>query len=215
MISVILVDDHALFRIGVKGALLGSGGDVSVAGEADCGKALFKLLETTAADIILLDICLPDMSGIEIAKRLRDEYPNMKILAVSSENTKDVVSKLLEVGIDGFISKRQSSPDELVKAIYSIMDGFEYFGRDIASIMSNIFVSKKKTTEPTFEFTEREREIIKLCNEGLQSKQIADRFNISPRTVDTHKTNIFKKLGINNTVEMVQYAMKYGIINME
>ena len=215
MISVILVDDHALFRIGVKGALLGSGGDVSVAGEADCGKALFKLLETTAADIILLDICLPDMSGIEIAKRLRDEYPNIKILAVSSENTKDVVSKLLEVGIDGFISKRQSSPDELVKAIYSIMDGFEYFGRDIASIMSNIFVSKKKTTEPTSEFTEREREIIKLCNEGLQSKQIADRFNISPRTVDTHKTNIFKKLGINNTVEMVQYAMKYGIINME
>ena len=215
MISVILVDDHALFRIGVKGALLGSSDDVSVAGEADCGKALFKLLETTAADIILLDICLPDMSGIEIAKRLRDEYPNMKILAVSSENTQDVVSKLLEVGIDGFISKRQSSPDELVKAIYSIMDGFEYFGRDIASIMSNIFVSKKKTTEPTFEFTEREREIIKLCNEGLQSKQIADRFNISPRTVDTHKTNIFKKLGINNTVEMVQYAMKHGIINME
>ena len=215
MINVILVDDHALFRLGVKGALEGKCPDVCIVGEADSGEALFRLLETTTADILLLDICLPDMSGIEIALRLRKHYPVMKILAVSAENTADVVRALLDAGINGFVSKRQSSPDELAEAIHSIMDGLEYFGKDIAAIIYSIYVSKKKTTEVTPEFTEREREIIVLCREGLSCKQIAERLCISPRTVDTHKTNIFKKLGISNTMEMVQYAFKQGIINAE
>ena len=215
MINIILVDDHALFRLGVKGALAGKHPDIRVVGEADTGKALFHLLETTRADMILLDIVLPDMSGIETARRLRKDYPEIKILALSAENTEDVVRAVMDTGINGFISKRQSSADEPAEAIRSIMGGLEYFGKDIAAIMYNIYVSKRKTTEVTSEFTEREKEIICLCREGLQGKQIADRLDISPRTVDTHKNNIFKKLGINNTMEMVQYALKQGIINIE
>ena len=214
MINIIIVDDHALFRLGMKGALSGKDSGICVVGEADCGKALFDLLKTTKADIILLDVVLPDMDGIEIARRLRKEYPGIKILTVSSENTEDVVQALMNVGINGFISKRQCSTNQPVEAIYSIMNGLEYFGNDIASIIYNIYVSKKKTAVVSAEFTEREREIISLCREGITSKMIAERINISVRTVDAHKNNIFKKLGINNTVDMIQYAIKNGVIKL-
>ena len=215
MINAILVDDHALFRLGVKSALTSSHTDINIIGEADCGKELFRLLETVTPDIILLDIILPDTTGIEIAEKLRKEKPEIKILAISAENTSDVVKKMLDIGIEGFISKRKGSADEIAEAIRTIMTGLEYYGDDISSIIYKIYVSKKKTAEVTHEFTEREKEIIELCRAGLLSKEIAQRLNISSRTVDNHKSNIFKKLGINNTLEMVQYAIKNGIIRVE
>ena len=215
MITAILVDDHELFRLGVKTAIESHYPDICIAGEAESGEAFFRLLETTAADIVLLDIILPDMSGVEIARRLKKEHPALKILAISSENTAAVTEALLDLGIDGFISKRMSGIDDLVNAVRSIMSGFEYFGKDISDIIYRIYVSKKKTAEATAEFTEQERKIIELCRDGLPSKHIADLLCISPRTVDNHKNNIFRKLGINSTVEMVQYAMKNGIIRVE
>jgi len=215
MISTILIDDHELFRAGVRGVIEKSHDDICIVAEAESGKELFSLLPDTEADIVLLDINLPDMSGIEIARRLRQDYPALKILAISAENSAETVRAMLDVGIDGFISKQKGTANELPQAIRAVADGLEYFGRDIATIIYDIYVSKKKTSEPTLEFTEREREIILLCRDGLQSKEIADRLFISPRTVDTHKTNIFRKLGINNTMEMVQYALKMGIIRVE
>jgi DNA-binding NarL/FixJ family response regulator len=105
--------------------------------------------------------------------------------------------------------------DTFAEAIRSIMQGAEYYGKDISEIMYNIYVSKKKTTEVSAEFTPQEKRIIELCREGLPGKLIADRLEISLRTVDNHKQNIFRKLGINNTMEMVQYALKKGIIRIE
>jgi DNA-binding NarL/FixJ family response regulator len=215
MITAILVDDHELFRLGVRTAINSRHSDIRIAGEAESGSELFALLATVKADIVLLDIHLPDMSGIEIARRLRNEYPDVKILVISSENTAAVTEALLNLDINGFISKRTGGVDELANAIRSVMDGFEYFGKDISDIIYRIYVTKKKTAEVTSEFTGQEKRIIELCREGLQSKQIADRLWVSPRTVETHKNNIFRKLGINNTVEMVQYAMKNGIVRVE
>ena len=215
MINVVLVDDHALFRLGVKSAITSGYSDICIVGEAECGADLFPLLETVTPDILLLDVVLPDMSGIEIAQRVRKEYPNLKILVISAENTTDAVQAMIDIGIEGFISKRHGGVDEIVKAICSIMDGFEYFGSDISAIIYKIYVSKKQTAEIALEFTEREKEIILLCRDGLLSKQIAERLNISPRTVDNHKNNIFHKLGINSTIEMVQYALKNGIIRLD
>lgn len=214
MPKVIIVDDHTLFRLGVKGALAKNSANIKIVGEADCGEALFQLLDAIHPDIILLDLHLPDMSEIEIITRLRREYSDIKILVISAENTADTIEPLLEIGIDGFISKQQSTATELPEAITTIMNGMEYFGKDIAAIIYKVYISKKKTAKITSEFTEREQEIINLCHCGLQSKEIADRLHISPRTVETHKNNIFKKLGINNTMEMVRYAMEHGIIEM-
>jgi DNA-binding NarL/FixJ family response regulator len=155
------------------------------------------------------------MSGEEIARRLRNEYPAIKILAISAETSAETVQAMFEAGISGFISKQHSGGEELVNAIRTVMSGAEYFGRDIAAIMFDVYVSKKKTTEVTSEFTDREREVIHACREGLMVKEIALRMGVSINTVVTHKKRIFLKLGINNTMEMVQYAVKKGIIRVE
>jgi DNA-binding NarL/FixJ family response regulator len=215
MIKVILVDDHEIFREGMKSIIQKPHTDIVIAGEAGSGEDLFHLLTDSTADIVLLDIVLPDMSGIDVARRLKKEYPNMRILMISSENNIEIVKKLTDIGVEGFISKRMGSSQELVNAIHSIINGCEYFGKDIASIIYKIFVAQKNTTEITAEFTEREREVLLLCRDGLQGKEIADKLGISLRTVDNHKSNIFRKLGINNTMDMVQYALKKGIIKVE
>jgi two-component system response regulator NreC len=215
MITIIICDDHLLFRLGIKAIIEAKYADIKIVGEADCGSALFDLLEKTAADVLLLDVHLPDISGIEIAKKLKNEYPNLKILTISSENSTETVQQLITIGIDGFISKRQGNTDDLGEAIRTIASGEEYFGRDISSIIYNIFVAKKHIcTEKKIDFTDREHEVIALCQKGLQCKEIADIMNISQNTVNTHKRNIFEKLGINNTMEMVQYALKNKIIEI-
>ena len=214
MISVIIVDDHELFRLGIKTAIENRHPDLNIVGEAGTGAELFALLETTAANIVMLDIILPDMSGVEIARRLKAERPELKILAVSAENSSPVVQEMLEIGIEGFISKRHGGLETFAEAVHSIMQGGDYFGKDISEIIYRIYVSKKKTTEVSNEFTPQEKRIIELCREGLPGKLVADRLNISLSTVNNHKNHIFRKLGITNTMEMVQYAMKYGIIQI-
>ena len=215
MIKIILVDDHELFRLGVKGAVQSRHPDLSIVGEADTGAALFELLQRVTPDLVLLDILLPDMSGIEIARRLKSEYPQIKILAISAENTNAVVEAMLDIGIDGFISKRRGGVDMLTQAIRSVMEGFPYFGSDISDIMFRIYTHKKRTAEVTSEFTEQERRVIECCRNGLPAKLIADRLGIATRTVENHKNNIFRKLGINSTLEMVHYAVKNGIIRTD
>ena len=215
MISVIIVDDHELFRLGVKTAIENRHSDLHIVGEAESGAELFALPAVASADIVLLDIALPDMSGIDIARRLKSERPEIKILAISAENATPIVQAMLDVGVEGFISKRHGGIDIFAEAIRSIMQGINYYGRDISEIIYRIYVSKKRTAEVTSEFTQQEKRIIELCHEGLPGKMIADHLHISPRTVDNHKSNIFHKLGINSTLEMVQYAVKNGIIQME
>ncbi|MDR1722672.1 MAG: response regulator transcription factor [Tannerella sp.] len=218
MINVILVDDHVLFRIGIIGSLAGVYDDIRIVGEAGSGSELFKLLKTTEADVVLLDIMLPDMSGIEIARRLRAEYPLMKILVLSAENTADTVGALLDIGIEGFISKSSGRVNEIGEAVHSIMNGLEYFGKDISAIIYKVYVARKMnpvSSAPKPEFTPREIEIISLCRDGLLGKDIANRLFISPRTVNNHKKNIFEKLGLHSTGEVVRYALKNKIINFE
>ena len=214
IIRVIVVDDHRLFRMGLKAVFKSDDSDIHIVGEADCGEALFRLPALASANLVLLDINLPGMSGIEIACRLRNEHPALKILAISAENSAATVKAMLDAGIDGFISKQRGDTDELAEAIRMVMSGVDYFGRDISSIIYDVFVTKKKSTVLTDEFTKREKEIIELCRDGLQCKEIAARLGIGISTVNTHKERIFAKLGINSTIEMVQYALKNGIIRV-
>ena len=211
-INIFIVDDHELFRFGVRMAIESRHSDIVVVGEAESGVEFFALLKTVTPDIVLLDIDLPDMNGIDIARRLKTERPEIKILAVSAEKTASIVGKMVDSGIEGFISKLKSNPDVLADAIRSVAQGLEYFGKDISDIISRIYIAKKKTAEITSEFSEQEKHVIECCHEGLSAKQTADRLFISVRTVDWHKYNIFRKLGINNTREMVRFAEQNGII---
>jgi len=211
-IRVIIVDDHELFRLSLRTAIECSHPDIIIAGEAGSGVAFFDLLQTVAADIVLLDIAMPGMNGIEVARRLKTERPNLKILAVSSENSASTVEEMLQIGIEGFVSKSNCNPGILVEAIRSVVQGLEYYGKDISEIISRIYLAKKKTTRVGEEFSEQEKHIIELCLEGLPAKLIADRLGISARTVDWHKSNMFSKLGINSTLELVQFVIKNKII---
>ncbi len=215
MIRVIVVDDHELFRLGVKTVIENRQTDIDIVGEAETWEELFRLLEKVEVDIILLDIVLPDMHGTEIVRLLRINYPKIKILAISPENTMETVEAMVDLGIDGFISKRAGTMDVLLEAIGMVASGLEYFGKDISDIIYQIYAAKEKTSKVSREFTKQELRIIVLSQEGLSGKQIAERLSISPRTVDNHKNNIFRKLGINSTLEMVQYAQRKGIIRME
>ncbi|MBR1436679.1 MAG: response regulator transcription factor [Bacteroidales bacterium] len=208
--KIIMVEDHQLFRLGISTALKSQPEKYNVVGEASNAAEFFQIIETTDADIVLLDIHLPDQSGIEIARKLIQLRPAMKILVLSAENDAETISKLIETGINGFISKN-ATMKELFIAIDYIEEGAEYFGKDISKIILDIKVAKKDGKD---QFTERENEIIALCSEGLTAKEIADRMYINVATVNTHKNNIFKKLGINNSVELVIYAMKNGIIKL-
>jgi len=215
-IKVIIVDDHELFRLGLRTAIESRYPDICIVKEASLGAEFFALLKGNfVADVVLLDIMLPDMNGFEIARRLKTEYPNLKILIISAENTSSAIQEMLDIGIEGFISKFKSTPDMLVEAIRSIMKGFKYFGRDISDIINRIYIAKKKTMEVSAEFSEQEKHIIEYSQQGLSAKMIADRLNLSTRTVDWHKSNIFRKLGINSSLEMVRFAVQKGIISIE
>ena len=215
-IRVIVVDDQSYVRNGIKITIESRHSDLCVVGTAASGEALFELLKTVKTDIVMLDIIMPGgMDGVEAARRLKAGYPELKILAFSSESSEQKIKAMLEAGIDGFIGKLTAAEDEFADAIRSIMQGGNYFGRDIAQIMYNVYVSKKRTAEVTGEFTEQERRVIELCREGLPGKLIADRLCISLSTVNNHKNNIFRKLGINSTAELVKYAMERGIIRIE
>ena len=214
-ISVIIVDDHELFRSALRMAIENRHNDIVITGEAGSGAEFFDLLETVAADMTLLDIAMPGMNGIEIARRLKNERPEMKILAVSAENSAAKVEEMLQTGVEGFIGKSNCKPDTVAEAIRSIMQGYDYFGKDISGIISRIYVAKKKTKQISDEFTGQEKRIIEYCHQGLSAKLIADRMGVTSRAVEWHKANMFRKLGINSTLELMRYIVENKIVRME
>ncbi len=209
---VIIVDDHFLVRLGLRQTLLSKdfGMEVEIVGEAGDAAQFYSLLsDGIQADIVLLDIRLPDESGIEIARRLNKEGNELKILILSAENSNEVIKQIASLDIGGFVSKHVSS-NELCRAMESVIDGVEYFGRDIAKLLHNIKVANSDVNESIF--TTKELDVLRLAAQGLYSKEIAEKLGMSPKTVSVHKSNIFKKLGINNSVELAHYAIKMGFI---
>ena len=195
-VKIITVDDHPLIRSGIRLTLLSRKDAYELVGEASSGKELFSLLRGgIKSDIVLLDVIMPEMSGIEVVKILRREYPEIAILMLSSESNRKTILELMETGIDGYISKNYTN-HELFRAIDNVKEGFEYFGRDIARIIHEIRVSKSKLPDDVF--TQRELEIIDLCGKGFSTKEIADRLCLSSRTISNHKQHIFSKMGINS-----------------
>ena len=216
MIRTIIVDDHPLFRTGIRLYIESKCDDICVVGEAESGEELMHLPELAATDVILLDIELAGkMNGIEAARKLKQEYPTVKILVISALTTIEVVDAMTNIGVNGFISKRRGDNENMIEAIRTVHNGYEYFGTDIAEIIYNIYITTKKTTKITSEFTAAERQIIELCGQGLSAQKIAKQLSITRRTVEHHKQNIFDKLGIHSTQELIRYAIKNGIIKIE
>ena len=207
--NIAILDDHELIRLGLRSTLQGTSHTVTI--DAATADYLFeKLVEGVPCDLILLDVLMPGTSGIDVAQRLRAEYPDIKIIIVSVDTKEYIINQLMEIGIDGFISKN-GPLEEVRAAVASVEEGVPYYGRDLAVLVRDI-VDARLDKKSSSKLSKRELEIIQACCDGLMGKEIADKFNISLRAVNSHKTNIFNKLGLSSSVEMVRFALEHGII---
>ena len=208
-IRILLVDDHPLMLLGLRSMLEGQTG-LQVVGTAADGFAALEKAASLQPDVMLLDIMMPGMDGIEVSRRMRAEMPDVALLVLSSDTSLATVEALLNIGIDGFLPK-SSGQTAMIEAIRSVAAGYEYFGTDIARLIERISLAKKASDSL---FTPRELDVIRLSCKGLQYKEIAGELGIKYLTVVTIKNNIFRKLGINNTVELVLYAIKKELISL-
>ena len=207
--NIAILDDHELIRLGLRSTLQNTKHKVTI--DAATAEQFFeKLVEGVPCDLILLDVLMPGTSGIEVAQRLRAEYPDIKIIIVSVDTKEYIINQLMQIGIDGFISKN-GPLEEVQAAVASVEEGVPYYGHDLAVLVRDI-VDAKIDKKSSSLLTKRELEIIEACCSGMMGKEIADKFNISLRAVNSHKTNIFNKLGLSSSVEMVRFALEHGII---
>ncbi len=216
-IRIFLVDDHQLVRDGIK-ALLTGAENIEIIGEASTGKECFEKIEQNPPDILILDISLPDTTGIEITKRVSVEFPTIRTLILSMYTNEDFIFNSVKAGARGYLPKN-TSREELLSAIRSIHQGEEFFSDSISRIMLKSYVRKAKdedldsNRQPVL-LTSREIEILKLFAEGFINKEISDQLDISIRTVETHKNHIMKKLELKSTVELIKFAIKNKIIEI-
>ncbi len=216
-IRIFLVDDHQLVRDGIK-ALLMSSENLTILGEASSGKECFEKIAVEPPDILILDISLPDTSGIDITKRVSVEYPETRVLILSMYTNEDFIFNSVKAGARGYLPKN-TSREELLTAIQTIYQGEEFFADSISRIMLRSYVRKAKEDDTMPQrgpvpLTTREIEILKLFAEGFINKEISDKLDISIRTVETHKNHIMKKLELNSTVELIKYAIRNKIVEV-
>lgn len=212
--KIILVDDHSLIRAGVK-ILLSSNKDIDVMGEAESGAKAIDLYEELKPDLVILDISLPDINGMEVSQRILQMNPAANILILSMYDDEDYVSKCIENGVKGYVVKSESS-QELEYAVKSILHGKTYFGRKAQELILNKYkktVTRKRERSEMVRLTPREIEIVKLIDDGLTSNEMADKLFISPRTVETHRANLMKKFAVKNSLELVKKARSLQIFN--
>ena len=208
-IRILICDDHPLMLFGIRSMLENRPGLV-VCGTARNGEEAFEQASILRPDVLLFDIVMPGMDGIELARRMRAELPDVALLVLSGDASAATLEPLLRIGIDGFLPK--TAGDRTIEdAIRSVASGYEYFGADIARLIERISLAERAADSL---FTPRELDVIRLSCKGLQYKEIADELGIKYLTVVTIKNNIFRKLGINNTVELVLYAIKKNLITL-
>ncbi len=215
MIKVLIVDDHTIVRDGIK-ALLSGQDDIRIESEASSGRDLLSLLKTSHPDLILLDISLPDYSGIELCEIVRREYPVIQVLFLSMYNTEEYIFNAIKAGAQGYLPKNISQ-SELLLAIRTVSQGTEYFSESISNIILKSYIKKAKDKEPESlnpenSLSKRELEILKLFAEGFPNPEIAEKLFISTRTVESHKNHIMQKLNLKSTVDLVKFAIKHQII---
>jgi len=212
-IRVLVVDDHTIVRDGIC-ALLGLSKDIEVVGEASNGREALEMAKKFMPDVMLIDIAMPHMNGLEATRRIRKELPGVRILVLTQYDDKEFVFSAIEAGASGFISKTATS-SELASGIRSVHRGDSFLSPSAAKFLVEDYqleANLRKEQDPYKQLTDREREILKLLAEGYTTREIADMLVISVKTVEGHKTNLMSKLDIHNRTDLVKYALRKGII---
>jgi len=212
-IKIIVVDDHTIVRDGIC-ALLALVGDIEVVGEAANGSEALLLISEIGPDVVLMDVAMPVMGGLEATRRIRKEFPRTKVLILTQYDDKEYVIPVIESGASGFVSKTAAS-SELASGIRSVFQGDSYLSPSVARLLVEDYqhsAGGRKKHDPYDQLTERERDILKLLAEGHTTQEISAMLVITPKTVEGHKTNLMAKLDIHNRVELIKYALRKGVI---
>jgi DNA-binding NarL/FixJ family response regulator len=216
-VNIILVDDHTIIREGIK-TLLSLNLDFHVIGEASCWDDLQILLEKQTPHVIILDIEMPGKNGLEIAAILQETRPEIKKIILSGNVDSETIYEAIDCGVLSILPK-ESNEDELSTAIRKAAAGEDFYTHLVSQMIIKNYINTKKIsnsyiTEAKADLSEREIEIIHCFSDGMSYKQIADKLNISPRTVESHKLNIMQKLELHTIIDIVKYAIKNNIITI-
>ena len=216
IIRVVLADDHVFVRDGIK-SLLENEANITVVGEATDGIEALALIETLQPDLLILDIRMPNLTGIEVVEKLRSNNNLVKIVMLSMHESEEYVLKSIKAGADGYLLKG-SSKEEFLKALHTVANGGKYFSGDISSILIGQLTNPLQSLEPkqTLDdeqlITKREKEILKLLLTGKGNKEIAEALDISKRTAEVHRFNLMKKLKVKNLMELSNKATEYSLL---
>lgn len=207
-IKVLVADDHELVRVGIT-RMLDDHPDLTVIAEAECGESAVNYARKLAPDVVLLDVNMPNMDGIEATRRIKQTNDAIKILAVSAYNTNPYPALLLKAGVHGYITK--GTPiDEMIKAIKKVHLGGKYFSHEIAEQLAQDYLSDQ--ADPLALLSEREKQVLMMVVNCQSPQQIADQLFVSVKTVNTYRYRIFEKLGVDSDVKLTHLAMRYGLI---
>ena len=210
---ILIVEDHTLLRAGIK-SLLSQDPDLEIVGEADNGRDAVRAIEMLAPDLVLTDLSMPGMNGIEAITDIKRRYPKTLVLVLTVHKTDEYIHESLRAGADGYILK-DATHDELRIAIRSVLSGKTYLSPDISKKVITGYLGTDKPNSPSTTWdtlTHREREVLKLVAEGHPNKYIADYFSLSVKTVEKHRSNLMKKLDLHNASMLTVYAIEKGLL---
>lgn len=214
-IRVVLADDHVFVRDGIK-SLLETEDNIIVVGEGTDGLEALKIVEENKPDLLIVDIRMPHLTGIEVVEKLRFQNNFVKVIVLSMHESEEYVLKSIKAGADGYLLKG-SSKEEFLKALHTVANGGKYFTGDISSILINQLsnttaTENKSNLEEDIAITKREKEILTLLLSGKGNKEIAEALNISKRTAEVHRFNLMKKLKVKNLMELSNKATEYSLL---
>ena len=214
--KILLVDDHVVVRQGIK-ALLSDEPDLEVVGEADDGRAALQSVSELEPDVVLMDISMPGLNGIEATRQIRQNYPEVKVVVLSMHSNEEYVFQVLRAGASGYVLK-QSDSSEVLTAIRAALAGGSFLSPPISRTVIDDYVRRAEARggdEDLELLTSREREVLQLLAEGLSNREIAEQLNISIKTVETHRSNMMGKLGVSSKTELVKYALRKGWASLD
>lgn len=210
---VLIVDDHTLLRAGLR-ALLAEDPSIEIVGEASDGRDAVRAVGQLAPDLVLMDLTMPGMNGIEAATEIKRRYPDVRILVMTLHKTEDFIHASLKAGADGYILK-DATHEELRVAIRSVLQGKTYLSMDVSGKVVSGYLGRGKATAGSSVFdtlTHREREILKLVAEGKSNKAIAEFLSLSVKTVEKHRSNLMSKLDVHNSAGLTAFAIEKGLL---
>ena len=211
MIRILLVDDHELFRTGMRSILERDGG-MEVVGEAASGEEAVEFVRNHEADIVMLDVSMPGIGGLEATRRILRIRPQARIVAVTVLSEEPFPNQLLNAGARGYISKGCPA-DEMFAAIRTVHNGEPYISNEVARKLSLASFSKKGDASPLVKLSGREMQVMMMITQGQSTQAISDALFLSPKTVSTYRHRLYEKLEVSNDVELTHYAIRHGLIN--